>query len=669
MSRGAGSTPVLGVVGAGTMGSGIAQKMAMEGFSVVLVDVNQGALDRGLNAIAHSLEAAVTKGILDKPTATIAGERIRATTRLNELSHTDLVVEAIFEDLAAKRDLFGRMDAICEPRTILATNTSSFRVGQLAAATTVPERVIGLHYFFHPAKNRLVEVVPSEDTSVGVFRRAWQLQERIGKTPIRSADTYGFVVNRFFVPWLNEATRLMAQGLGSPSTIDAVARETFGIGMGPFELMNVTGVQIARHAADTLGQAFGPMYAPSAELIRQAETSAVWDLSAAPDETPSPAIAERLLSVVFHVASTLVEDNVATVDDTDIGARVGLKWRRGPFELMNHYGIERAHRLVSTYAHAWHLSISEQLERHHRANRAFSFLLVNSDVRDGIATLTINRPDALNALNETVVEQLRSAFDEAEGRRDVRGIVIAGSGKAFLAGADVRFFVKNIEAGSLDRILQFSTAARDLLYRFQTSVKPVIARVHGLTLGGGLELALACHRIIATPRATFAFPETGIGIYPGLGGTQRTTRRVGTALAKWLVLTGQTLAATEAEAIGLIDQVVPHEQLDREVAAAIDAGIVGAPAARSVPTAYQHVAEFFAQYEADGPVPDAFKSLRHKAPIALRIANDLIDKGAGLPLDDALRLEASHVERVFQTRDAYEGLASIGRKRPVFEGK
>jgi len=205
-------------------------------------------------------------------------------------------------------------------------------------------------------------------------------------------------------------------------------------------------------------------------------------------------------------------------------------------------------------------------------------------------------PDALNALNETVVEQLRSAFDEAEGRRDVRGIVIAGSGKAFLAGADVRFFVKNIEAGSLDRILEFSTAARDLLYRFQTSVKPVIARVHGLTLGGGLELALACHRIIATPRATFAFPETGIGIYPGLGGTQRTTRRVGTALAKWLVLTGQTLAATEAEAIGLIDQVVPHEQLDREVAAAIDAGIVGAPAARSVPTAYQHVAEFFAQY-------------------------------------------------------------------------
>src|SRR5204862_6439028 len=114
------------------------------------------------------------------------------------------------------------------------------------------------------------------------------------------------------------------------------------------------------------------------------------------------------------------------------------------------------------------------------SSRPFAFTLVSSDVRDGIATLTINRPDALNALNETVVEQLHAAFEMAACNPDVRGIVIAGSGKAFLAGADVRFFVKNIEAGAVQRILEFSNAARDLLNAFQRSAKPVIARVHGL---------------------------------------------------------------------------------------------------------------------------------------------------------------------------------------------
>ena len=168
--------------------------------------------------------------------------RIRGTTRDEDLAEADLVVEAVFEDLAVKKAVFARLDRACRAETILATNTSSFAVAELAAGTPHPERVLGLHYFYHPAKNRLVEVVAGPATHERHLHRAWALQETLGKTPIRSRDAKGFIVNRFFSPWLNEAVRLLEEGVADVATIDAAARKAFGIGMGPFELMNVTGV-------------------------------------------------------------------------------------------------------------------------------------------------------------------------------------------------------------------------------------------------------------------------------------------------------------------------------------------------------------------------------------------------------------------------------------------
>ena len=157
----------------------------------------------------------------------------------------------------------------------------------------------------------------------------------------------------------------------------------------------------------------------------------------------------------------------------------------------------------------------------------------------------------MNALNETVVAQLGEAFRRAAADPATSGIVIAGAGRSFVAGADIRFFIQNIESGDLDRIVRFTEQCQALLLEIQNCPKPVVARVHGLALGGGVELALACDYIVAAPGASLGFPETGIGIYPGLGGTQRTTRRIGPGLAKWLVLTGSIIPAEEAAAIGL----------------------------------------------------------------------------------------------------------------------
>jgi enoyl-CoA hydratase / 3-hydroxyacyl-CoA dehydrogenase len=671
----------LAVVGAGNMGSGIAQKMATEGFSVMLVDLDDEKVARGLGIINKTLGDGVQRGIFTAAESISIGQRITGTTRFEDLTGVDLVVEAVFEDLDIKKRVFRRLDEVCRHDAILATNTSSYAVTELAAATTRPERVVGLHYFYHPAKNRLVEVVSGRATNPVAYRRAWRLQEALGKTPIASSDSYGFIVNRFFLPWLTEAVRMLDDGLASTATIDEAAKTAFGIGMGPFELMNVTGVPIALHAATTLGGAFGPMYEAPARLRAQVESGKPWEITGAPDAGQFKVVSDRLATAACYVAAALVDEGVGSMEDTDIGARVGLRWRRGPFELMNHVGMERARDLVAAFATRWNLPMPATLDKQARAARPFRFTLVRSDIADGIATLTINRPDAMNALNEEVIAQLEEAFHSAAGNAAVKGIVIAGSGKAFVAGADIRFFVRHIEAGTVDAIAAFTRRSQALLRAFETCAKPVIARLHGLALGGGVELALACHAIVATPKASLAFPETGIGIYPGLGGTQRTPRRVGPGLAKWLVLSGQMIGADEALAIGMVDRVVPYEQLDTAIADMIASSRATARAPHPVPDVYRPIADFFdrrgvdeilsglSEAPADARVAKAVKRIGSKAPVALRLSADLIDRALDVSIDEGLALELSHLIEIFATKDAYEGLSSLGKRPPVFTGR
>jgi enoyl-CoA hydratase/3-hydroxyacyl-CoA dehydrogenase len=670
----------LAVIGAGNMGSGIAQKMATEGFPVTLVDLDEEKVARGIASVERGLAEGVERKIFRRDEADAIRGRLHGTHDWKELREADLVVEAVFEDRRVKKEVFERLDQVCRPDAVLATNTSSFSVGDVAAATKRPGRVLGLHYFYHPAKNRLVEVVPGKATERDVLRSAWALQERLGKTPIASTDRSGFVVNRFFVPWLNEAVRILEEGVADLPTIEEAAKRTFGIGMGPFELMNVTGVPISLHASTTLGEAFGPFYAPAALLAKQTASGKPWPLGGTPDPAVFDIVSDRLLAVVFYVAGTLVQEAVGTIEDTDIGARVGLRWPKGPFEMMNRAGMEEAVSLLAPLMRRWNLEVPEPLAERVRSHRPFEFVLVRTDVADGIATLTINRPDSMNALNEAVVAQLHGAFRAAASNPAVRGIVIAGSGKAFVAGADIRFFVKAIDSGDLDRIVRFTRAGHDLLNAIDTCPKPVVARLHGLALGGGVELALACDRIVATPKAALSFPETGIGIYPGLGGTQRATRRVGVGIAKWLIGTGELLTAEEARAVGLVDAVVPHEDLDRAVREAL-AAASGAPARPELSERHRTIERFFASNDLlavregkvdagqDAALAKAVKRISSKAPVALRLAQELIEKGGAGKLEAGLAMELDHLLEIFRTRDAYEGLSTVGKRAPAFEGR
>jgi enoyl-CoA hydratase/3-hydroxyacyl-CoA dehydrogenase len=386
-----------------------------------------------------------------------------------------------------------------------------------------------------------------------------------------------------------------------------------------------------------------------------------------------------MLGAVFQASAELVDEGVGTLEDVDIGARVGLRWPRGPFELMNSVGVERALEMAHEVADRWEISPPRLLEEQAARSKRFPIRYVRPEVRDGIATLIIDRPDALNALDESVIGQLADAFHKSASDPDVRGIVIAGTGKAFIAGADIRFFLRNIEEKTVDRIVEFTKTAHALLDAIDNCHKPVVARVHGPALGGGLEVALACDRIVATPRSRFGFPETGIGIYPALGGTQRTTRRVGVGMTKLLVFTGRSLEAEKAERIGLIDRVVPHERLDATIRSMIERGLDEHPP-RTFDGETAELAKFFEHHSAEdmrtGRIDDrglaglaeALRQVARKAPIALRIAERLIDEGVEHPLHEGLHMELEHLVEIFNTDDAYEGLSSLGSRRPAFKG-
>lgn len=674
---------LIGVVGAGNMGSGIAQKYATEGFRVVVVDMSDEAAAKGRERIQKTLEEGVARGIFKPDQAEKVLGRMTFTADKSALTDAALVVEAIFEDKQVKQDLFKELDGLCRPDTILATNTSSFYVDDVAAPTQRPERVVGLHYFYHPAKNRLVEVIRGKKTSDDAFARAWAIQEMSSKTPVESGDAPGFIVNRFFVPWLNESMRIVEEGVADIATVEAAAKTAFGVGMGPFELMNVTGVPITLHAATTLGAELGDFYKPC-DLIRPVvEKKQQWPLEGTPDTAKLALVGDRLWGVVAQIAARIVfDEKVCTLEDCDLGARVGLRWTRGPFEAMNAMGTKKALSLVEAVAERYaDVTVPEALRAYGTENRPFEIRFVLGRVEDGVGYVTFNRPDAMNALNEIVVEQLASTFDRLAKDDAVKGIVLEGKGKAFVAGADTRFFVDQIKRDDVPRIVRFAASGQDVFRRIDTCNKPVVCALDGLSLGGGSELALACDWIVATPGGTLGFPETGIGIYPGLGGTQRSARRAGVPLARWLVLTGDVVDGKTAKTLGLVDDVVPAAELDEAVRRRALSGETrneNAPPT-TVPSGFEGLAKLFeapledllaGKAEAsDERLAKSMKKVGFKAPLALKAADDLVRAASSNTLEQGLKEETEGLEAIFRSQDALEGLSSVGRGRPTFKGE
>ncbi len=259
----------IGVVGAGTMGSGIAQVAAASGFNVILRDVSEAALDRGFKIIERSLGKLTKKGKLTEEGAKEILGRITKTLELKDMAGADLVIEAAFEKMEVKKELFGELDKVCRPDVVLASNTSSLSITEIAASTGRPDKVVGMHFFNPVPVLPLVEIVQGLTTSDETVELAYQVALKLGKSPIKTKDQPGFIVNRILVPYMNEAAFAYMEGVGTAEEIDQAMKWGANMPIGPLALLDLVGIDVALDVLEVLYREFGdPKFRP-APILRQ----------------------------------------------------------------------------------------------------------------------------------------------------------------------------------------------------------------------------------------------------------------------------------------------------------------------------------------------------------------------------------------------------------------
>ncbi len=252
------------VVGAGTMGSGIAHVLSQNGYFVNLIDINKSVLEKAINVIKQNMDRQIKKGVFTEEEKEQAIARINTLTSLESgAKDADFVIEAATENVKIKKDIFKSLDLVCKPETILATNTSSISITEIASATNRPDKVIGMHFFNPVPVMKLVEIIRGHDTSDETFRITKELAEKLGKTPVEVKDYPGFVSNRILMPMINEAIYCLMEGVASAEDIDTVMRLGMNHPMGPLALADLIGLDVCLSIMNVLYEGFGdPKYRP-----------------------------------------------------------------------------------------------------------------------------------------------------------------------------------------------------------------------------------------------------------------------------------------------------------------------------------------------------------------------------------------------------------------------
>lgn len=362
----------IGVIGAGAMGSGIAQVAAQCGHEVVLVDQNQSALDKSQKNLASVASRLIEKERWTVEFSQEVQQSIVRTTDWNQLKPCTWIIEAIVEDLAVKTDVFRKLEAIVDSTAVLASNTSSLSLTAIAGKLSNPERFVGLHFFNPAPLMALVEVIPALQTNPDLVTRALEQMRSWNKTPVKAKDTPGFIVNRVARPFYGEALRIVEEGLASPQAVDA-AMKACGFRMGPFELMDLIGNDVNYAVTQSVFEAFfyDPRYRPS--LIQKQFVDAGWlgrksgrgyyhYESESTDkqivETSSLEwISERIIAMLINEAAEALYLNIASASDLDTAMTRGVNYPKGLLAWANERGIDAT------------LEVLKELQEHYGEDR------------------------------------------------------------------------------------------------------------------------------------------------------------------------------------------------------------------------------------------------------------------------------------------------------------
>ncbi len=345
----------IAVIGAGLMGSGIAYISAWNGLEVKMVDIKEEFIEKGMERIRTDVMTGIDKGKMTMTEAEGLMGRLSATTNLEEaVKDADLVIEAIFENMKVKKEVFGKVDAAAPTHTVIASNTSSLSIDELATATKRPDKVIGMHYFSPVAAMKLVEIIIGEKTSEETITAAIAVAEKQGKQIVKAKNNPGFIVNRILMPVLRESILLYEQGVATKEEIDVAMTVKARFPAGPFMLSDFVGLDIALNAMNTLYRELGDCFKPPETLEKLVESGHIGTKSKKgfyeyggvqvepdpPKGVDTDWLVTRITMPVIREAMILVDEGIAEKDDIDIAMKLGASFPAGPFELAEKIGMD-----------------------------------------------------------------------------------------------------------------------------------------------------------------------------------------------------------------------------------------------------------------------------------------------------------------------------------------
>jgi enoyl-CoA hydratase/3-hydroxyacyl-CoA dehydrogenase len=659
------------VVGAGTMGGQIAQTIAAAGIPVVLKDVKQELVDHGLtearNVTAGQLSRLVAKEKLTQEQADAQVDAlvglITGTTTYEGFGDVDFVLEAVPENMELKQRVFAELDAATPGHAILASNTSSLSIAEIGEATLRPHKVVGFHYFYPASVMPLIEIVQGDETAHDTVQAALNFAQTIRKQPITCGEVPGFVVNRILNSAVSEIWRAQEEGGLSIKKIDEGVESANVAPAGPFRLVELLGLDTVYHVAEHLRESYGDRFYVHQGMKRLVEEGKLGAKTGGEgfysdgepniegDADPPEDLAELWQLKALREACLVLEEEVSTVREIDLGlmAGAGLDPRRGllpPFWKADVEGLDVA------------LEKMEQASEQHGAERfspprilrrlvAQGRLGLKSgqgfyaypqpdegDQRDTVKLETrgdvaiawlANAP--MNAISPQVIEDLQAVWNKVRDDEGVHALVVASSiPVVFSAGADIKAFTTmDATSGA-----ELTNSMHALLKELGRGRVATIAAINSLAFGGGCELVMACDVRIAAQSAVLGQPEIKLGIIPGFGGTQRLPRLVGKSKALEMNLSGDAVNADDAYEHGLVNRVVPDQEL-------FDTALSWA------------------------------RKLAAQAPIAIEQIKLASSVGE---LDEGIEAEKQGFATAFFSEDGREGISAfLAKRQPAFKGK